>query len=150
MTTKNLRSDNMSIKKIEQESLFTQNRDDLLDRLTISLANATLLFENNFISFDPTTKKELNEFEYHELLFCGSLFTSGLSLDSIKTLLSKLDKPYSYSIANNYFNFLTKVWQPQEAPPDVDELIEELVRDEDTEKLKELKERIEEYLGLDK
>jgi DNA-binding transcriptional MerR regulator len=114
--------------------------------LNLSLANAALLYENDFLSFDPAQKRELNEFEYHELLFCGSLFCSGLSLASIKNLLSHLDKPYAYNISNSFFDFCKKEWMPHPELPDIDDLIGDLMSDDATERLIEIKERIEEYL----
>jgi len=101
---------------------------------------ASQLFESGFLSFDPAGIEELNALEYYELDFVCRLFNSGLSSESVKTLLSKLDKPYSYDITKVYYAFKNKDWEimPVLKEPSVEELIENIIEDEDYERLKEI------------
>lgn len=134
------------IDRIIQDSLFSHNTQKTLAELSISTATASQLFEDDYLSFDPATKYELNEFEYQELLFVGSLFNSGLSLESVRTLLSKLDKPYHYDITKVYFDFRLKQWQSFPEPPTAEELIEETIEKGDIDRLYDIQARIEDVL----
>jgi len=137
------------INAIEQDSLFPFNLTDTLEKHSLSIASVTQLYEDDYLSFDPSEKTELNAFEYYELDFVCYLFTSGISLDSIRTLLSKLNKPYCYDISKVYFNFNSKDWEkiPIPAVPEVEDLINNLIEDEDFERLEELKTIITNALG---
>lgn len=125
------------INRIEQDSLFPYDLTETLNKHSLSIASITQLYEDAYLSFNPSAKSELNAFEYYELDFVCSLFTSGMSLDSIKTLLSKLDKPFSYNISNVYFDFKSKDWQkiPVPAEPVIEDLINNLIEEEDFERL---------------
>lgn len=128
------------ISKIEQDSLFPYEFVEILNKYSLSIASVTQLYEDDYISFDPSEKSELNAFEYYELDFVCSLFNSGLSLDSIKTLLSKLAKPYSYNISNVYFDFNSKDWVriPIPVEPSIEALIDNLIDEEDFERLEDI------------
>ena len=128
------------ISKIEQDSLFPYEFVEILNKYSLSIASVTQLYEDDYISFDPSEKSALNAFEYYELDFVCSLFNSGLSLDSIKTLLSKLAKPYSYNISNVYFDFNSKDWVriPIPVEPSIEALIDNLIDEEDFERLEDI------------
>lgn len=131
------------ISKMEQDSLFPYDLVEILSKHSLSIASVTQLYEDDYLSFDPSEKTELNAFEYYELDFVCSLFTSDLSLDSIKTLLSKLNKPYCYDISKVYFDFTSKDWEkiplPEEPElPAIEDLINNLVEEEDYEKLEDI------------
>lgn len=128
------------ITRITQESLFPYNTNEILNELSVSLAAATQLFEGGFLSFDPAEIEELNALEYYELYFVCRLFNSGLSSESVKTLLSKLDKPYCYDITKVYYAFKNKEWEmiPIPEEPSIEELIDNIIEDEDHERLKEI------------
>ena len=128
------------ISRIEQDTLFPYELVEILNKHSLSIATVTQLYEDDYLSFDPSEKTELNAFEYYELDFVCSLFTSGMSLDSIKTLLSKLDKPYCYDISNVYFNFNSKDWEKIPVPeePEVEDMINNLIEEEDFERLEEV------------
>ncbi|HMN25192.1 MAG TPA: hypothetical protein PKE38_11855 [Ignavibacteriaceae bacterium] len=136
------------ISPLEQDSLFPYDLIETLKKHSLSIASVTQLYEDNYLSFDPSEKTELNSFEFYELDFVCSLFTSGISLDSIKTLLSKLDKPHSYNISKVYFDFNSKDWVkiPIPAEPEVEDLINNLIQEEDFERLTEIQARIKEAL----
>lgn len=136
------------IRKIDQESLFSHNLEETLNELSISIATATQLFEDGYLSLDPSKRTELNEFDYQELRFISSLFNSELSLESVKTLLSKLEKPYYYDISKVYFNFKNKEWEmiPVPEEPSAEDLIEGLIEEEDFDRLIEMGDRIQYFL----
>lgn len=136
------------ISKMEQDSLFPYDLVEILSKHSLSIASVTQFYEDEYLSFDPSEKTELNAFEYYELDFVCSLFTSGMSLDSIKTLLSKLDKPYCYDISNVYFNFNSKDWEkiPVPAEPEIEDLINNLIEEEDFERLVAIQVRVKEAL----
>lgn len=128
------------ISRIEQDSLFPYDLNEILIKHSLSIASVSQLYEDDYLSFDPSEKSELNAFEYYELDFVCSLFNSGLSLDSIKTLLSKLAKPYSYNISNVYFDFNSKDWVriPIPVEPSIEALIDNLIEEEDFERLEDI------------
>lgn len=129
------------INRIEQDSLFPYDLAETLNKHSLSIASVTQLYEDDYLSFDPSVKTEFNAFEYYELDFVCSLFTSELSLDSIKSLLSKLHKPYSYNISKVYFDFNSKDWLKIPIPeePAIEDLINNLIEEEDYPQLEELK-----------
>ena len=136
------------ISKISQDSLFPHGTIETLKENSISTAVASQLFRDGLLSFDPSEKEELNNFEYFELDFVSSLLNSGLTLTSVEFLLSKLEKPYCYSINELFFDFKNKEWKmfPVFIEPEVEELIENIIEDEDLERLGEIKNRIVEFL----
>jgi len=136
------------IRKIDQESLFAHNLDETLNELSISIATATQFFEDGYISFDPSKRADLNEFEYPELRFVCSLFNSGISLESVKFMLSKLDEPYQYDISKVYFNFENKEWEmiPVPEEPSAEELIDKIIDEEDFDRLVDIQDHIQKFL----
>lgn len=136
------------ISRIEQDTLFPYELVEILNKHSLSIATVTQLYEDDYLSFDPSEKSELNAFEYYELDFVCSLFTSGMSLDSIKTLLSKLNKPYCYDISKVYFDFNSKNWAliPVPEEPDFEDLINNIIEDEDFDRLEEIKDRLTKIL----
>lgn len=136
------------ISQIEQDSLFPYDLNEILTKHSLSIASVTQFYGDDYLRFDPSEKTALNAFEYYELDFVCSLFTSGMSLDSIKTLLSKLDKPYCYDISEVYFNFNSKDWEKIPVPeePAVEDLINDLIEEEDFERLKNINVHITDIL----
>lgn len=68
-----------------------------------SLFQAILLFLEGLLSFDPQKKIEYEGYEIKELVFLKSLyFESNISANTIKAMLKKLNKPYSYSFKEIY------------------------------------------------
>lgn len=103
----------MTVKKVKPElnhSLFNYSVADILEELNLQQATLSLWHRNEYLSFDIENKEELSNPEYLELTFVNSLFKSGLSLDSIIHLLSKLEKPYAYNPTKVYFDFIQNEW----------------------------------------
>lgn len=136
------------ISKIDQDSFFPYELVEILNKHSLSIASVTQLYEDDYLSFDPSEKTDLNAFEYYELDFVCALFTSGMSLGSFKTLLSKLNKPYCYNISTVYFDFKSKDWEKIPIPeePEIEDLINNLVEEEDFERLEEIKDRLTKIL----
>lgn len=93
-----------------------------------NLHQANLLFKENLLSFDPIGKEEYEGFEIEESQFLKSLyFDSGLPVNIVKAMLSKLEKPYSYSFDKIYWDYGSQEWK--ELPQDVDSYINDNLKD---------------------
>ena len=101
-----------------QSDLFTHN----IDKSGCSLHQASFLFGEGLLSFDPEKKKELQGFEIEELMFLVRLyFDSGLPAEVTKAMLKKLPMPYSYTFRKIYWDYGTQDWK--ELPQDLDDYI---------------------------
>lgn len=140
----------MKVNKVTQEELFVYDKDELLWEYSFTNSMLTQLFEDNYLTYDPAGKDKLSALEFYELRFIISIFSSDLSLSSVKTLLSALEKPYCYDISKMYYDFISKEWQPLPVfeEPTAVELIEKIIEDEDYESLEYLKEVIENALDI--
>lgn len=128
-----------------QQGLFNHTMGEV-DNLGCGEFQRGILFNSGLLSFDSKEKNELDELEFTELMFLHSLyFDSGLPKEIILSMLSSLEKPYTYSLEDMYWDFKEKKWKdfPVFEEPEIEELIEKLEDDEDYEKLEELKELIE-------
>ena len=130
----------------DQLRIFDISVIDLLEEYKITPAIATDWHKAVYLSFDPLAFKELGEAQEIEFRFISYLFTSGLSLKSVESLLKNLEKPYRYDLRSVYFDFLKNDWDYKPEIPEVEEQIEELIGNEDDDVLLEIKDRIEEYL----
>jgi len=96
------------IKPNKQQSLFKYTLSDS----GCSLHQAELLFKEKLLSFNPTVKEEYERYEIEELQFLKNLFfDSGLPSSMVKSMLSNLEKPYSYSFLEIYWDFANKRWE---------------------------------------
>ena len=130
----------------DQLRIFDISVIDLLEEYKITPAIATDWHKAGYLSFDPLAFKELGEAQEIEFRFISSLFTSGLSLKSVESLLKNLEKPYRYDLRSVYFDFLKNDWDYKPEIPEVGEQVEYLIWDKEVDVLLEIKERIEEYL----
>jgi hypothetical protein len=88
------------------------NWDQIEIEYSISFYHAGLLFQENYLSFNPEEKKELYNFELAELIFLKTLFfDSGLSKEHIYLILKGLDKPYRYSFNDIYWDLQDNSWK---------------------------------------
>jgi hypothetical protein len=79
---------------------------------------AELLFNEGFLSWKPEPNKPLEGEQWNELLFLWSLrFLNGLPVEIIKTMLSGLQKPYTYSQSGVYWDFEKTRWIAPEPKP---------------------------------
>lgn len=89
---------------------------------------ANLLFKEGLLSFNPDEKENYEGFEIEELKFLKSLyFDSGVSINVVKAMLSKLEKPYSYSFNKIYWDYGSQDWK--ELPQDTESYIEDNLKD---------------------
>lgn len=114
---------------------------------------ASILFGEGLLSFNPEGKKEYEGFEIEELKFLKSLyFDAGISVSVVNSMLGKLERPYSYSFDEIYWDFGSQQWK--ELPQNVEDYIDdnlkgivfenfdeflENVDEEETERLAEIK-----------
>lgn len=89
---------------------------------------AILLFEAEFLSFDPKKREEFEWYEIEELRFLKILyFDSGLSINIVKAMLNKLEKPYKYSFNQIYWDYGLQEWK--ELPQNIDDYINDNLKD---------------------
>ncbi|MBT6937382.1 MAG: hypothetical protein HN982_07350 [Candidatus Marinimicrobia bacterium] len=83
----------------------------MFKKFDVKPSTAELWFKSGYLSFNPVRMVELNDNQVIEFEFVASIFLSGISLDSIHVLLSKLDKPYRYDLRDVFYNFLLNEWE---------------------------------------
>ncbi len=128
-----------------QAELFKYPWDEV-EAWGCSRDQAKLLFDQGLASFNPAEKEAFEGYEVRELVFLKTLyFDSGLPKENVLAMLAGLEKPYSYSFDEIYWNFYRKEWNYLPAPeqPEIEELVDQLVEDEDFSRLKSVKESIE-------
>lgn len=87
-----------------------------------------ILFKEGLLSFDPNKKEELEKYEIDELDFLKILyFDSGLSVAVVKSMLSKLGKPYSFTFDQIYWNHASQDWLT--LPEDAEDYVTENIKD---------------------
>lgn len=109
-----------------------------------TLHQASLLFNDGLLSFDPEKKENYQEYEIREIKFLKSLyFDSGLPLNVIKVMLSKIGKPYSFSFNQIYWDYDVQDWK--ELPEDPNEYITENLKDIVCDKFTDFLAGVDEY-----
>ena len=79
---------------------------------------AELLHNESFLSWKPALGLKLDGKQWSELLFLWSLrFGNGLPVEIIRTMLSGLQKPYTYSQSGVYWDFEKTRWIAPEPKP---------------------------------
>ncbi len=133
-----------------QSSLFLTSKEEALSMANTTESLAGLWFNQNYLSFDIATVKELQQSQVLELCFVARLFKSALSIDTINHLLISLPKPYAYDHNLVYFDVFANTWNmlPQELEEEsvVENYLETLVDEENKEKLKNLIARLQDLL----
>ncbi len=111
---------------------------------------AGLWYNQNYLSFDIATVKELQQSQVLELCFVARLFKSALNIDIINQLLISLPKPYAYDQNLVYFDVFANTWKmlPQELEEEtvVENYLETIEEEENQEKLKGLIARLQDLL----
>ena len=96
----------------QQLTLFTVSWEELQMEYNISYQQSILLWQFDVLSFIPEEKDDLQEFEVRELVFLKRLFfDSGLPNDYVFSMLALLEKPFSYSLNNIYWDFDVNQWR---------------------------------------
>ena len=104
--------------------LIPRKPADLCNDIGLNWSMALKLHENEWLSFDPKTVKELDESQETELLFVGSLIVGGCDEDLLTYLLTGLGKPYSYRVERIYYDWGAKTWKLIPTMPDLEEIFE--------------------------
>ncbi len=131
-----------------QPSLFKYDWIEAKGR-GVSKIQAIKLYNLKMLSFNPNQVKELEEYEMVELFFLKTLFfDSGLPEQIVTAMLSEIEKPYSYSFDQIYWDFTKNEWVYflEQEEVEIEDLIEQLEEDEDYERLKEVKTKIMQIL----
>lgn len=100
---------------------------DLCAQIKLNWLSAVRLFENGWLSFDPSAKVDLNPAEEAELRFLGGLVVGGCEEGMLRHLLAGLIKPYAYRLDRMYYNWETQCWQLSPSPPEMGAQFEALV-----------------------
>ena len=134
-----------------QLNLFPIIPRKVCESIGLNWLSAIELYNKGLLSFDPCIKEELNELEETELIFLGSLVVGGCDQNMLESLLSKLKKPYQYSINEIYYSWFSQEWKflPRETEFDnqiFEEWIDELESEKDIEQLQELQDLIKSAL----
>jgi hypothetical protein len=133
-----------------QSSLFLTSKEEALSIANTTEYLAGQWLNQNYLSFDIATVKELQKSQVLELCFVARLFKSALSIDTINQLLISLPKPYAYDHNLVYFDVFANTWKmlPQELEEEsvVENYLETLVDEENKEKLKNLIARLQDLL----
>jgi len=141
------------LKPTLQTSLFKYSWDKV-EKRGCSEHQAELLFGLGLLSFNSGQTKELEEYELNEVIFLKTLyFDSGLPKENVLAMLSGLEKPYSFSFDEIYWDFSQKEWQylPVELEqPEIEGLVDQIAEEEDFDRLKSVKESIESILKENK
>ena len=78
---------------------------------------ATLLFEENMLSWKPQEKDDVTPLQQAELKFLvGLRFNTALPKEIVATMLSQLKKPYYYSMSCIYWDFVNAKWKYHAQP----------------------------------
>ncbi|MBP7898416.1 hypothetical protein KAZ92_00480 [Candidatus Gracilibacteria bacterium] len=122
-----------------QKGLFKLN----LNESGCDLHRACVFYNQGLLSFDPESQVEFERYEIDELKFLNRLyFDSGLPRPAVEMMLSKLEKPYSFSFDKIYWDYGSQDWI--ELPKDADVYIDNNLKDI-------ILEKFDEFLdGIDK
>ena len=75
------------------------------------------------LSFNPGASKLLTEKQAKELRFLGVLMATFSSVESLKKILSSLERPYAYSTSDIYYSWHRHEWLELPQPPPQPQLI---------------------------
>ena len=90
----------------------------LCGQINLNWLAAMRLFENGWLSFDPSVITELNPAQEAELRFLGGLVVAGCEESMLRHLLTGLEKPYAYRLDQVYYNWQTRTWELAPGSPE--------------------------------
>lgn len=95
---------------VVQESLFKRTKSEFIEETGVNLNTLRKWREMRLISFNPDQKELFDERELEETRFIKTLIQSGLSFETVQTMLSKLKKPYCYNFKQMFWDFEKEEW----------------------------------------
>lgn len=128
-----------------QERLFTKNPREVCSEIGLRWPDALRLYDRGWLSFDLEAKTELEEGDEVELRFVGSLAACGMDDRQRRMLFDGLRYPYRYKIDKMYFDWVAKKWRflpGSLALDEVKDIIDDLQRDGEVDKLRDLYEQV--------
>ena len=136
-----------------QQSLFPETAAEIAERVGLDEQAIQKLWDMKLLSFDPSTKQQLESAEATELRFLSSLLATGCDEPMFKNLLVSLKYPYQYRVDHIYFDWPKKRWRmiPDLSDIDKDEFLRtwlnEIVDDGDTKTLLQITEMVHDADG---
>ncbi len=73
----------------------------------------------SFLSFNPRTVQAFEPWMKREAVFVRDLMRTELSLNTVRAMLAKLDRPYAYRHGDIFFDFALQQWRRRYDPEDV-------------------------------
>jgi hypothetical protein len=92
----------------DQLSLFTP--EDVYSQLRITAIEAFDWYNVGFLSFDPRHTSQWERWMCWEAVFVRDLMRAEFSLNAVRRMLSKLDRPYAYRHEDIFFHFGRGTW----------------------------------------
>ena len=137
-------------KRSSQLLLVHETAPAVCEEIGLNWSQAKSLFEARMLSFNPGASKLLTEKQAKELRFLGVLMATFSSVESLKKIVSSLERPYAYSTSDIYYSWHRHEWLELPQPLTVDnvrELIETLADSEEGEELVKLRKLITDALS---
>lgn len=97
---------------------------ELCTRINLNWMAAIRLFENGWLSFDPSVVLEVNRTQEAELRFLGGLIAGGCDECLLRHLLDGLSKPYAYRLDRMYYDWESRSWKLCPSPPELESQFE--------------------------
>lgn len=123
----------------------------LCERMGLNWLSLVRLFQSGFISFDPDQVQQMTTVQEAEVIFVGSLVCAGCGETMLERLLQGLRKPYCYQRDRMYYDWGTRAWHLLQGDIDLklhfDRWLEQLVNNEEVEKLEVLRDSVEKALS---
>ena len=92
-----------------QLSLFMP--EDMFSQLRVSEHELSFWFETGFLSFNPRAVSQFEPWMKREAVFVRDLMRTEMSLNTVRAMLSKLERPYAYKHGDIFFDFAQQQWQ---------------------------------------
>ncbi len=96
---------------ILQNTLFKTSKKEVIENYKISEIEASKWYKLNYLNFDFDSLDEFEESQFLQIIFINKLIVSCKNETVFTYLLSKLQKPYSYSYNKIYFDFFEDEWK---------------------------------------
>ena len=93
---------------------------ELCTRINLNWLAAIRLFENGWLSFDPTVVLKMNPVQSAELRFLGGLVAGGCEESMLRHLIAGLSKPYAYRLDRIYYDWDSQCWQLTPTAPELE------------------------------